>query len=411
MKLKRFLTFLTSASFETFLFSLTILLLPTQLGRHFWPDFSLVYSLRIDYLSPTIYLWDLLVYGLWVNRGIRRIREIRRGVGIISGLFLVSVIPSIFVSGAYGVGLARLLILVPALLWGMYIASSSGEWVSRQFKRYLPWTIGWVSVLGILQFLKGGTLGLWILGERSFDLSTPAIATFSWYGQVFLRPYATFPHPNVFAAFLIISLLLLIYLNQEKINYFLFSVLIAGSIGVLLSFSRSVALVYLSAVTFLLRRYSLWLLIAGFVLAPLLYVRFESAFNFDQLSLIRREELTETALMLIPRYPWFGVGLNNYIPVAASASFLSGTSRFLQPVHNIFLLSWVESGVLGILGILGLLGSCLWSLSRSLLPFSKRLTLVLIVVFLGMIDHYFLTTPQGLRLLFLIWGISLTKKD
>src|SRR3989344_5909066 len=46
---------------EQVLFFLTVLFLPTQLGKHFWPDFSFVYSLPIDYLSPVIYFWDLLV--------------------------------------------------------------------------------------------------------------------------------------------------------------------------------------------------------------------------------------------------------------------------------------------------------------------------------------------------------------
>ena len=51
------------------LFWLLILLLPVQLGRHFWPDFSFVLGLKIDYLSPTFYLTDLLVLmilSLWL---------------------------------------------------------------------------------------------------------------------------------------------------------------------------------------------------------------------------------------------------------------------------------------------------------------------------------------------------------
>jgi hypothetical protein len=43
------------------IFWLLIFLLPVQLGRHFWPDFSFVLGLKIDYLAPTVYLTDLLV--------------------------------------------------------------------------------------------------------------------------------------------------------------------------------------------------------------------------------------------------------------------------------------------------------------------------------------------------------------
>jgi len=37
------------------LFWLLVFLLPVQFGRHFWPEWSYVMGLRIDYLSPTIY--------------------------------------------------------------------------------------------------------------------------------------------------------------------------------------------------------------------------------------------------------------------------------------------------------------------------------------------------------------------
>jgi O-antigen ligase len=50
--------------------------------------------------------------------------------------------------------------------------------------------------------------------------------------------------------------------------------------------------------------------------------------------------------------PFLGVGLNNFIPEAMSSVFLSGTNRFLQPVHNIFLLVLAESGLVGLVGFL-----------------------------------------------------------
>ena len=44
-----------------FLFYLLLLLLPTQLGKHFWPTFSYVLGTRVDYLSPTLYLTDIII--------------------------------------------------------------------------------------------------------------------------------------------------------------------------------------------------------------------------------------------------------------------------------------------------------------------------------------------------------------
>src|ERR1700690_3602089 len=44
-----------------FFFFLLILLLPTQLGYHFWPNWVLVLGRRVDYLSPTLYGTDILL--------------------------------------------------------------------------------------------------------------------------------------------------------------------------------------------------------------------------------------------------------------------------------------------------------------------------------------------------------------
>src|SRR4051812_29891213 len=56
-------------NFSSLLYFLLLLLLPTQLGKHFWPPFAFVHGLRIDYLSPTVYLTDLLLLlagAVWV---------------------------------------------------------------------------------------------------------------------------------------------------------------------------------------------------------------------------------------------------------------------------------------------------------------------------------------------------------
>ena len=45
-----------------FFFSLLLVFLPTQLGYHFWPDWATVLGRRIDYLSPTIYFTDVLIF-------------------------------------------------------------------------------------------------------------------------------------------------------------------------------------------------------------------------------------------------------------------------------------------------------------------------------------------------------------
>ena len=194
----------------------------------------------------------------------------------------------------------------------------------------------------------------------------------------------------------------MLFLSQIK-NMLILITQIGVLLTVLLSFSRA-SIAVVSILGLFLFRKQLYLVVLVFVLlSPILFVRFDSAFNFDQISLTRREELAESAWKISKEHPYVGVGLNNYIPTAIDSSFLSGTNRFLQPVHNIFLLMLSETGLVGFLGFLLFFISPLYFHSeRNLLKKSQIVAFLLTISFLGMLDHYFLTLPQGQRIFFLI---------
>lgn len=135
------------------------------------------------------------------------------------------------------------------------------------------------------------------------------------------------------------------------------------------------------------------------ILFPVLFTRFSALLNYDNLTFLRREELTITAWNIFLKNPVLGAGLNNFI--SAQQDLVAGPNRFLQPVHNIFLLSLSETGIAGFLGFIILLLPVF-----KLTPIPHTLYAIL---FLGFFDHYFLTLPQGYRLLFLIWGLSLAR--
>lgn len=369
---------------------LTLLFLPTQLGKHFWPHFSYIYSLKIDYLSPTLYFWDILAVSLFITWICKKPKVNQVALNLFF-FFLLTQAFSLLSTANIGAGLVRLEQYLIAGLFGVYIASQDFKSLG---KIYLPLILGisGEALLAILQFIKGATLGFWILGERSFTLTTPGIAKFDFYGSEFLRPYATFSHPNVLAGFILLGIYL-VYV-RKRVNIF---ILILGSITVLLTMSRVAILAGIISLIVLLKRKLIFLALVLLLLSPILFARFTAIFNFDNLTLLRREELIKDAWQMFLKNPILGVGLNNFIPTEAG-NLLTGPSRFLQPVHNIFLLVLSETGVIGLIGLIGLIGY----------PMKKKLNLSwLIILFLGMFDHYFLTLPQGYRLLFLVWGFSL----
>ncbi|OGE43899.1 hypothetical protein A3B45_02620 [Candidatus Daviesbacteria bacterium RIFCSPLOWO2_01_FULL_39_12] len=394
---------------EKILLFLTILFLPTQLGRHFWPDFSFIYSLKIDYLSPTIYFWDLLV-GILLIKGWSRINLTALNLLLAFLLSqLIALIPATSPTNI-GVGLVRFEQYLVAGLFGVYLASLNFAKIKSVIFWALTLAILGQSFLALAQFVKGETLGFWILGERTFSISTPAIAKFDFYGTQFLRPYATFPHPNVLAAFLVLSVALCFALRAKK-ELFLFSTTaFLGIVALVLTVSRvAIAVGVVSAFVLLPKRWFIWILLVVILASPFLYPRFAAVLNFDNLTLLRREELSKLALQIWAQSPLFGVGLNNFI-LSSAESLVVGPGRFLQPVHNIFLLSLAETGVLGLLGLLGLIGYSIFRLINqgSILKTKHFALMWVVIIFLGMFDHYFLTLPQGYRMLFLIWGLSLS---
>lgn len=387
------------------LFFLTVLLLPTQLGKHFWWDFSYIYSLKIDYFSPTLYLWDLLVLGLILLWTISKPRVSSQALSVFL-FFVLTQVLSLFNAGNLGAGLTRLEQYWIIGLWGIYIASQDFQTIKKSILFGLSGALVCVSLLGVLEFLFSRSMGAWFLGERAFSLSTPSIATFNFYGQVFLRPYSTFPHPNVLSAFIVLVIPVVGFLLKEvRIKALMLGF---GAIAALLTFSRVSILILTIEGALLLRRRVKVLVAVLILVIPFLYVRFFSAFNFDILSLTRREELAVIAVEQFKYHPIFGVGLNNFISETATSSLVSGPSRFLQPVHNILLLSLAETGIVGTLGFFVLVGfPIIESLKRNGKYNRLMVGLFGAIFFLGMFDHYFLTLPQGQRLLFLVWGLSM----
>lgn len=398
---------------EKILFFLAILFLPTQLGKHFWPSFSSVYSLKIDYLSPTIYFWDLLVFLLILihllglvfgNSGLK----VNRKAAVVFLFFLITQLASAITADNLGAVLVRGKEYFIVTSFALYIASVDLNNFKKLFLTGLLGAVVLSCFLGIAQFLTGNSLGFWVFGERNFSVATPLVSKFNFYDRVFLRPYATFPHPNIFAGFLLVTMPLLLSGLSSSLSAFKIMLTFLISSTIFITFSRPGFVLISIYLLTLFRRFWKLLAILAVLIAPIVVVRFVSIFTYDSLAVLRREQLSEFGIRLFLENPYFGVGLNNFINMLASSEVLVGTSRFLQPVHNIFLLNLSETGLIGLSGFIIMLGTAFVMNLRQGLLFNKALcTCLFIIIFLGFFDHYFLTLPQGQRMLFMIVGLSL----
>lgn len=418
---------------EKFIFYLLILFLPTQLGKHFWPDFSKVLGLRVDYLSPTIYTTDILIFLLFVfwilSKNKFLIKSQFLNFKTIAVFFMVFLLVGIFMSKSPQAGFFGLIKLFEFTFVGFYAATNINKFNFKNILLMFAFGIVFESFLAIAQFFNKGSLNgiFYFFGERFFTSQTPGIANARLNGELVLRPYGTLPHPNVLAGYLTIAMAIIIYnlqftINNSKKSFYCF-VIVIGTIALMLTLSR-VAIVFwlMTLVYYFIRKfvnhksYILILLLALLIFGSTtpLGLRFTDV-NFSDESIMQREKLIHSSLLMIKDNPIFGVGLNNFLTNLPYYQQQSNALFYLQPVHNLFLLIASETGLIG-------LGFFVWFLIKaykgimsqesrimnekpSLIQNSLFIILSLVLV-LGMFDHYFLTLQQGQLLLSFVLGLA-----
>lgn len=286
------------------------------------------------------------------------------------------------------------------------------------------------SLLAIAQFMNQGSLGgiFYFAGERLFTAATPGIANANISGELILRPYATFSHPNVLAGFLLVSMIGLLFTlpwtrNYEKAIWT--ASLLFGSSALLLTMSRVVFMIWLGLLFAVFIRHVavrsarivisivLLIVVTFFTVATPFGSRFYQT-SISEEAFVQRVELTRASIELTAGQPIVGVGFGNFLPMLASVASPLPLNLYLQPVHNIFLLVLAETGVLG-------LGIFIWFLVRTYkrlfalvkkegaLPHRLFVILLSVALVLGSFDHYFLTLQQGQLLFSLILGLSWTR--
>lgn len=433
------------------------------MGRHFWPNFSYVLGLRIDYLSPTIYITDVLIgllFVFWLFAGVKqKLKEFKKknlklNIGKYWKLifFLLFLAIGIFLSknplaGAYGfIKLLEYLFLV------FYIIFEVKSFII--IVQLLSLGIIFEGLLTILQYVNNGSIGslLYFFGERNFNSQTPGIANISLSGEMFLRPYGTFSHPNVLAGYLIITMAIVMsnihppaggQISNIQKAIFILS-LIIGTIGLILTMSRVAIILWLIILLwyfviksrkFLNRvKHPIGLfvvlifigIICGILLLSPLRLRFLEINPNDQAFVVRKD-LIVTSILMFKNNFFFGVGINNFLvnlPYFQKPN-ISSLFEYLQPVHNIYLLVLAQTGIIGFSFFIWFLGKTYKKIrslhsvktSRSkqkLEAKSWKYIILSSVLILGFFDHYFLTLQQGQLLLSLIiaycWTISLSNR-
>lgn len=401
--------------FQRVLFYCLVLFLPIQLSLHFWPDWAFVSGIRVDYLSPTIYLTDVVVifFLLTFIFEKRTINFIKRNRFFWFGLVFLVLLNSFFAIRP-AVAVFGWIKYIEALVLGFVLSKKPQYFKSIIFPRLLLLTVIYVSLIGIAQYFASASLGgiFYYFGERTFNIHTPGIAKSVIFGQETLRPYSILPHPNVLAGYVVLVTLLL-YLLVKWSAPTLVSVLFTVVILVLTqSTSAIVGLVLVISFLSLHRILpeSTKHIFVFFVLS-VLFISFVTLIFSNQVSryfsdesLIKRSDLLSSTLLILSQGKnlFVGVGADNFVIGLEKYSDSPLIYSWLQPVHNMFLLLLSELGIIGFVFI------CFFASKLLVLMFKKNyimnLSLLVFVFSVGLVDHYWLTLQQPLLILAISFG-------
>ncbi len=377
---------------------------------------------------------DILVFLLFLLWGIRQKKTFFSEIVKQSPAFLFFIfflVVSILLSGRILGGLYSLLKFLEFSFLAYYIATTISK-KNQLEKVILLFASGIIfeSTLAFFQYLTQGSIGgpLYFLGERFFTAQTPGIANASINGQLVLRAYGTFSHPNVLAGYLVIGMVLLLlfpFTNRQRNyqNILVKLALLLGTGALFLTMSRIAISIWLSIlIAFFLRFFlqrtkqrtkRIFLIFVSLGVFFMVGVFFLSqvGFRFIQTNLfeeavIQRETLITASFKMLLVKPLLGVGLGNFLPTLAVFEKPLSQTLYLQPVHNIFLLVAVETGFIGLMFFL-------WFVFKTYRHIRNPAFVVILsaVLVLGFFDHYLLTLQQGQLLFACILGLCRSKME
>ncbi len=391
---------LTRISFYLFLLSF-----PTQLGKHFWLKNSFLDAYRLDYLSLTLYLSDLFLflYLFFFYLNFRSHFSIKNHLKYLLPLLILLLLQTPFLSFK----IQQTFFLIKITLLFFYSLTIPKLKPNPKIVIYIfLFQILFLFFLSLSQILLQKSVGgpFYFFGERTFYLFTPQIAQQSFLGHLFLRPYATFSHPNALSAYLLLITLYIFLFSKKIKNSFLKKIIptvyLAVFILLFLSHSQNTWLTTLIIVFLLFKRplnakKTLFLKAAFFFsfLSPF-FLLILGTFSRQPDSLIIRNLIFQKIFQQNPLQLLFGLGFFDQFSIYGNSKNLIQT---FQPIHNSI---WLLISSLGLIFIVFFYIYFKENKFTSSLKISSNGFYILIaILLLSSFDHYFITSPQNLFLL------------
>ncbi len=391
----------------------------------------------IEWRAASLYASDALMVALFVFGVVREkgwfVRRMDPSDWLL-GFFVAVAVLSLSRADQLTVGIYQLARLLQGIVFYLYLR----HWAWNRFdadRTAVAFVAGALlqATLGITQYILQHDAGMRWLGEPVLSTGMRGVAVFfdAHFVKV-LRAYGTFPHPNVLAAYLMMALgvtgwlwtrhgttgrrALWVWPVATAILLWAFYLTFSRTvIGVWLAVSAAVMSVLLTG-----RISNVWPNIAAvrrricsmaltvcavsalFVafLWPLVVARMTISASDEAVRL--RIRYNDAAVMsgtdLSWHINWTGVGIGNFT-TWLSRYDESLPSFMYQPAHNIFLMIYSETGLLGLLFMLVWLALTIrmaWRVyAKQPVVRAGVIALVSAVLAIGLLDHFYWTLQQG----------------
>lgn len=284
-------------------------------------------------------------------------------------------------------------------------------------------SVSFQAFVGIFQYIKQGSIGLHFLGETYISPDSYGIAKINLEDSTLIRPYGTFPHPNMLAGYLLAGMLLTFHRIRNK-EYLCYPLLFLQAGAFVLAFSRGAFLALLVAFFVYISVKETRISLKYILLFFSMLVFFAVLFNFEE-TLISRILFTDIAsfdervfYFNISKWMFYqnplGSGLGNFTLMMPDFINTKLDPWMYQPVHNIYMLLLNEVGIQGVITFLMIFlifPIFVFKTMKKSIGERKDLGAILLAIIsaifvIGLFDHYLISLHQGLALIFLMFSLS-----
>lgn len=349
---------IVSGNVTRFLIALMVFDLSLALDVQIFPQ-PIQASVDSLYISLTT-LSLICAYALWIARLLsgRGKFNIFASISLPALLFIVTGLLSVQNSENQSLSALEIVLNIELFLMFIYIANHIQSLEDIKFILRILLIGLLVTAISVLAVYFVGGFRFMGLGGETLEIGS----------ERFVRSGGLLGHPNAAATYLAATTMMVLALIFTVGDAAFGKALALAAVGLgvvalILTFSRGgwVNLAVAGMIFAFLALHRKWLrwqhlVLLATILGLLLFMFREPIlhriFYSDYGSALSRIPLNIIAINMIKSHPWIGVGINNFMVVAANYLTPETYEAWLAPAHNKYLLVWSETGTIGILSFI-----------------------------------------------------------